>query len=446
METIEKTSIGLFNSVGFKLALIGLLSLLLLIPASMILGLIREREQRRNETINEVTSIWGNAQTITGPVLTIPYQTIRKTSDKEVVTTTNYAHFLPENLRIEGEIIPEVRNRGIYKVVTYITRLHITGNFGVPDMKSLNIGHVNPEEQSGYLEIGIPDMRGINKDISINWDDSILSVIPGLKTNDISESGIHAIVGITNKKPVGFSFDLDLNGSHSLNFIPLGRETNVRLKSSWTSPSFQGAFLPDNKNINEKGFLANWNILQLNRNFPQQWINDQYTVTESSFGVELITPVDTYQKSERSAKYAILFIGLTFLVFFFAEVMTKTRIHAVNYLLTGFALCIFYSLLTALSEHIPFNAAYFISAATIITMIALFARSLYKKRGVTFTVVSSLIVLYIFLFVILQLIDYSLLFGNIGLVIILGIVMYFSRKIDWYSTVKSSKNQQTMAE
>lgn len=438
METIEKTATGFFNSAGFKLAFIAVLTLILLIPANMILGLIREREQRRTETISEVTSVWGNAQTLNGPVITLPFQATEKTTQNEYRTVTKYAHILPDDLKVEGTVEPEVRYRGIYKVVTYRAKLHISGNFAPFDLTGLNIPQPDILNQPAMLEIGIPDMRGINKDIRIQWGDSVLSVIPGLESTDISESGVHAMVNLSGNSAHSFSFDLDLNGSQSLNFIPLGKETNVTLSSGWNSPSFCGAFLPDDRKITEKGFSAHWNMLQLNRNFPQQWVNDQYSVTGSSFGVELITPVDTYQKSERSVKYAILFIGLTFLIFFFAEVMTKTRIHAVYYLLTGIALCIFYSLLTALAEHLPFTLAYLVACSTIIIMIGGFAGSLYKKWQVTITVVASLCALYIFLFVILQLMDYSLLFGNIGLVIILGIVMYFSRKIDWYSTVRSA--------
>jgi inner membrane protein len=307
------------------------------------------------------------------------------------------------------------------------------------DFKSLNIPD-NAIIRPGSLDIGITDMRGINKNIQIKWGDSALQVIPGLINKSLSASGVHAAVAVANESTLRFSYDIDLSGSESINFVPLGKETNVELASSWTSPSFNGAFLPDDRNINEKGFTAQWNVLQLNRNFPQQWINDQYSVEGSSFGVQLLTPVDTYQKSERSVKYAILFIGLTFLVFFFAEIMTGIRMHPVNYLLSGFALCIFYSLLTALAEQINFNLAYLIAGATIVMMIGAFTHSLYKKWQVTATVTSSLVALYAFLFVILQLMDYSLLFGNIGLVIILAIVMYFSRKIDWYSATRKTNN------
>ncbi len=440
METTEKTTSGFFNSLGFKLATIGFLSLLLLIPSAFILDLIREREQRRAEAIEEVSAIWGNSQTLAGPFLTIPYYITHETKEGKT-TSIHYAHFLPDQLNITGKIVPEVRKRGIFKVVTYKSQLHFSGTFNKPLLKDLVKSSEFTTDQA-YIEIGIPDMRGLKKNIQIAWDDTSLTVIPGLITNDIKETGVHGTVTLADKDSYTFSFDMDLNGSYSMNFIPLGKETRISIASPWPSPSFKGAFIPEKSKIDKNGFSADWNVLQLNRTFPQQWIDNEYAVQSSSFGVELITPVDAYQKSERSAKYAILFIGLTFLVFFFSEIMTKTRIHIVNYLLSGFALCVFYSLLVSLAEHIPFNLAYLIAATTIITMIGVFSKALYQSKRVMFTIISSLTTLYLYLFVILQLNDYSLLFGNIGLVVILGIVMYFSRKIDWYGTGKNSISKE----
>jgi inner membrane protein len=437
MENLEKVKNSLFNSVGFKLALIAFLSLLLMIPSLMIMNLIREREQRSNETIREVTSIWGDEQTLTAPVLTLQVVTLPKPAQNIPAGSTRLLHILPENLKIIGSAEPEVRHRGIYRVVTYRSKLHVTGNFLPPDLDALRISKDEISGQDAWIEIGIPDMRGINQNIRIQWGDSVLPVIPGTISKEIAKSGVHALVNSDYSSPVTFSFDVDLNGSSGLNFIPLGKETNVDMVSTWNSPRFKGAFLPDNSKVDEKGFTAHWNILQLNRNYPQQWLDNQYSVSESAFGVDLITQVDTYQKSMRSAKYAILFIVLTFLVFFFAEIMTGVRIHIFNYLLVGVGLCIFYSLLTALAEYIPFSIAYLIASIVIIGMIAVYANSLYTKRTVTITVTLTLAALYIYLFVILQLANYSLIIGNIGLVFILGLVMYFSRKIDWFSPVKS---------
>lgn len=440
METLEKTTSGFFNSLGFKLATIGFLSLLLLIPAAFILDLIREREQRRTDAIAEVSAIWGNSQTLAGPFLTIPYYTTEETKEGKT-TSIHYAYFLPDQLNITGKIVPEVRKRGIFKVVTYKSLLHFSGTFNKPLLKDL-VKRSDFTTDQAFIEIGIPDMRGLKKNIQIAWDDTLLTVIPGLKTNDINETGVHGTITLADKDSYTFSFDMDLNGSYSMNFVPLGKETRISITSPWPSPSFKGAFIPEKSKIDKNGFSADWSVLQLNRTFPQQWVGDEYSVNSSSFGVELITPVDAYQKSERSAKYAILFIGLTFLVFFFSEIMTKTRIHIVNYLLSGFALCVFYSLLVSLAEHIPFNLAYLIAGSTIITMIGVFSKALYQSKRVMLTIISSLTALYLYLFVILQLNDYSLLFGNIGLVVILGVVMYFSRKIDWYGTGKNSINKE----
>jgi inner membrane protein len=438
MKTIENMYNGLIHSAGFKLGLIILLSVILLIPVSMIRELIKEREQRQNEIIEEITHMWGESQTLCGPVLTIPVRSPGKKNDKEAGDLVTNVHILPEVLQIEGTIKPEVRYRGIYKVITYRAILHVSGSFApaefsIPGIQenSADIGHTR-------FEIGIPDMRGINENITINWDENVIPVLSGIPAGSISNSGVYCEVPITKQSPANFSFNLDLNGSGSLNFIPAGAKTQISLSSTWKNPSFEGAFLPDERMIDEKGFNARWNVLQLNRNYPQQWINDQYSVSESSFGVELLTPVEIYQKSERSVKYAILFIGLTFLLCFFFESYHRMRIHPVQYLLVGSALCLFYSLLTALAEYLSFALAYTVSSLIIISMITAFTHSLYRKRQITFTMALSLIALYVFLFIALELNEYSLLLGNIGLVIILGLVMYFSRRINWYASTKNN--------
>jgi inner membrane protein len=439
MEHTEKLYKRITGSVSFKLAIIGILTLLLLIPAGMIQNLIREREQRRDETITEVTAKWGNSQTLCGPVLTIPYKTYLQ-SGKNIVTNVHYAHFLPSFLEVSGKITPEVRHRGIYKVIAYNALLSVSGNFEVVNLNALSIDPVDVLWKEATVEVGIPDMRGINKSISIAWNDTSVPVMPGIPINDINSSGVYAKIPVSETSISDFSFIIDIKGSHSLNFVPLGKETNINISSSWKDPSFMGAFVPDDQHVSDTGFTARWNILQLNRNYPQQWTDDKFNTGESAFGVDLIIPIDTYQKSMRSAKYAILFIALTFLILFFAEVMRKTSIHPVQYLLIGIALSIFYTLLTALSEHISFFLSYLIASVAIIAMISLFAQSLYKSIRVSLTVAGSLTALYVFLYVVLQLTDYALLFGSIGLVIVLAIVMYFSRKIDWNGVVKDKDN------
>ncbi|RLD77336.1 MAG: cell envelope integrity protein CreD, partial [Bacteroidetes bacterium] len=229
-----------------------------------------------------------------------------------------------------------------------------------------------------------------------------------------------------------FSFSLNLRGSEELYFIPLGKNTDVTIHAPWPNPKFNGAYLPDNHNITEEEFTANWHLLHLNRNYPQRWLGNQYNVAESSFGVNLLIPVDHYQKSERSAKYAIMIIAFTFLIFFFVEVLNRTRIHPIQYLLVGLALIIFYSLLIAISEHINFNISYLISSAAVIVIVTLYSKSIYKNTRQTTITGLTLVILYGFIFITLQLQDYALLMGIIGLFIVMAIVMYLSRKINWY--------------
>jgi inner membrane protein len=435
MENQENLFKRITTSVSFKLAVIAFLTLLLLIPTFMIQNLIREREQRHDETINEVTSKWGNAQSLSGPILTIPYK-IWLQSEKGMVFQMHHMHILPASLDISGKIYPEVRYRGIYKVIAYRAGLSFQGKFDTVDLNALSINPDDVEWDQATIEVGIPDMRGINKTISIIWDGKTLPVTPGIPKENVNPSGIHTRVAVNETGTHTFSFSMDINGSHSLNFIPLGGETNVSLSSDWKNPSFTGAFLPDDRNMTDTGFTAQWNVLQLNRNYPQQWTDHDYQTEDSAFGVDLITLVDNYQKSMRSAKYAILFIVLTFMVLFFAEIIRKTSIHPIQYLLVGVALCVFYTLLTSLSEHIGFALSYLIAAMVIIILISLFVRSLYKNTKVTLSVAALLAALYVYLYVILQLTDYALLIGSIGLVIVLAIVMYFSHKIDWYSTTR----------
>lgn len=436
----EKSFFDKFNdwvrsSLTIRIISIGILILILLIPASMIQSLIRERQYRSDDAIREVSSVWGEIQTITGPVVTVPYKKYYVNEKKEVYTQTEYAHFLPEKLEINGEIEPEKRHRGIYDVVVYTTKLSFKGSFNNIDFSEWKIKKEDILWDEAFIAIGIPDMRGIKEAIDLKWNKTTYSFNPGLETNDVIANGVSTRINISGDEVAtesSFSFNLNLRGSEELYFIPLGKNTGVTLHAPWPNPKFYGAYLPDNHNITEKGFTANWHLLHLNRNYPQRWLGNQYNVAESSFGVNLLIPVDHYQKSERSAKYAIMIIAFTFLIFFFVEVLNRTRIHPIQYLLVGLALIIFYSLLIAISEHISFNLSYVISGIATITMVTLYSKSIYKNTKQTAITGLTLVILYGFIFITLQLQDYALLMGSIGLFIVMTIVMYLSRKINWY--------------
>lgn len=440
MDALQETKHWLKNSITLKLLVIGILVLVLLIPAEMIKSLINERNLNCKEVVAEVTTKWGSRQVITGPILTIPYKTTY-IKDGKTTEELSFAHFLPEKLNTSGTIYPEIRKRSIYKVILYNSKLTMSGSFGTPDFAALNINPNDVVWNEAFISIGIPDMRGIRRGIEVVWNNKKYPCKPGVLNKQIINSGINTKVDVKPDSGLyQFSFNLDLNGSEYLGVVPLGKENHTKLESSWASPGFTGAFLPETRKVTNTGFTAEWNVLYLNRNFPQQWTSsDTHEIGTSGYGVELIFPVDHYQKATRSAKYAVMFLFLTFLVFFIIELIHKLRIHPVQYLLIGIALIIFYSLLISLSEYIGFNFAYFIASVANILLITGYALSVVKNRKAGFSIGAFLAALYGFLFVLLQLEDLSLLIGSVGLFIILAVVMRVSSKIDWYSPLNTQK-------
>ncbi|NLX73276.1 MAG: cell envelope integrity protein CreD [Bacteroidales bacterium] len=428
------------NNIYFKIGTIVIITLLLLIPASMIRSLIIERESTQNEAIREVSSKWGEEQTISGPLISIPYyryikEFSRKDSTEKIVQIKEFIHILPTELNISGNINPEKRYRGIYEIVVYNSKLSISGAFNNIDLASLDIQPRNILFDKAEFVIGINDLRGIEEQVILNWNDQNIAFNPGVSSNDVVMTGISALLNLDLKdsSAYNFSLELDLKGSQLLYFTPVGRVTNINLRSEWPNPSFKGAFLPDSREVSEKGFVANWNVLHLNRNFPQIWLGNRHSISDSSFGIDLLLPVDNYQKSYRSIRYAILFIGFTFLTFFFIEVLNKVFIHPIQYILVGIALIVFYSLLLSISEYLKYNLAFIVSAISTLALIAGYVQAILKSGKLTLLISGILTVLYSFIFTIIQLQDYALLIGSIGIFIILGLVMYFSRKIDWYN-------------
>lgn len=434
------------QSIGARLLIIGFLIIVFFIPAAMIQSLIRERQERRDGAINEVSAKWGQEQTLTGPILSVPYNYHFKNEKGEIVTTVMYAHFLPENLHISGKIFPEVRNRGIYEVVLYHADLHFEGIFRYPNLSDLKVPQKDIIWQDTFISVGITDMKGIKDLVTLNINDTQLLANSGIETNDVLESGISRIIDILqSNQNVVFSFDLKLNGSSGLLFTPIGKETSVEISSEWSNPSFIGEFLPESREIDNDGFNAKWKIFHLNRNYPQKWLGDKYKIQSSSFGVNLLLPVDEYQKNMRTAKYSFMFIGLTFLSFFMIELLNRKIIHPIQYLLIGFSLLVFYTLLLSFSEHMLFKYAYFLASIATVSLISTYTKSVLKSNLHTSIILGILVLLYGYLYIVLQLQDFALLMGGIGLFVILAVVMYLTRKIDWFSGVNPEENIEKKA-
>lgn len=426
------------RSMTFRAVVVAVLVLLLLIPMSMVQDLIWEREQRKQEAVEEVSASWGGSQTLTGPYVSVPFQaTVRvdlENGRSEMREVTQYAHFLPERLEVTSDLDPEKRHRGIYDVVVYKGRFDIHAKFPVLNgLLPAKAGALRWEE--ARLCLGISDLRSIKKQVSAHNGATVLAFEPGLPSTDIAAAGLSVALPMDSAslaKAMDLSISLDLNGSGSLRVVPVGRTTSVQVRSTWPDPSFQGAFLPDSSTVDANGFTAQWTVLHLNRPYPQEFTGSRnMELEESALGADLILPVDEYQKSTRAAKYGVMLIVLVFLVFFFVEVLQKLRIHPIQYLLVGFALCIFYTLLVALSEHIGFGAAYVASAVAVIALVVFYARSVFKVAKATQLLALVMLLVFGFMFTVINQEDYALLIGSIGLFIVLAVVMALSRKIDW---------------
>jgi inner membrane protein len=235
-----------------------------------------------------------------------------------------------------------------------------------------------------------------------------------------------------------FNFQLDLNGSKDLQIVPVGQQNQIQLQSDWPDPKFMGSFLPESHEIDDEGFTAKWKVLSLNRNFPQQWKGKNHNLQHTAFGVEMLVPVDEYQKTTRSAKYGIMIIVLTFTIFFFVEVLNRKRIHPFQYILVGLALALFYVLLLSIAEHTSFNRAFIFASLMILGMVILYTRTVYRNMTLAIYTGASLVAMYGFIFITIQQQELALLFGSIGLFLILAMVMWLSRKVNWYENTASA--------
>jgi inner membrane protein len=439
------------TSLTARMLMIGILIIVLLIPLSYIESLINERATRQESVVNEINEKWGNEVLLYGPILKIPYKTYTekiittsnaKENRTEKIESINYAYFFPKKLDMKANINPEEKKRGIYKTSVYKSEIVINGNFEKPDFSIIDVKDENVLWDKSIVLIKTSNLKGINNQVEIFFKNESFPFLPkyeetykelntkislnNLETSAISKEAIQLLT--TNN----FSIKLNLSGSKQIRVIPIGKETDLNITSNWKTANFIGNFLPLNTDkITENGFNAKWKVLHINRPFQQEYFNILPNLNEFAFGVNFMIPVDEYQKSERTAKYGFLVISLTFLIFFLIQSISKINIHPFQYLMIGLALTLFYTLLIAVSEHSNFLKAYLIAGSSVIVLITLYSKSILKTFKFPLFIGLSLSALYTFIFVIIQLENYALLVGSLGLFIILSIIMYASRKIDW---------------
>lgn len=421
------------NRLLIKGFLTGFLILAMMIPAIFIMQLVKERQNRQNEVINEVSSKWGGSQLISGPLIAVPYYSKDANSRKT-------AYYLPEHLDISGDLKPELRHRSLYDVKLYESELDLRGKFKPISAGDLQIPPENMYWNEAHLILGIGDAKGLIEEVSATLNGQQQTMEAGTPGISLFDEGLNLPLSADPNNSLDYDIHIKLKGSSNLYFVPVGKTTEARLRSPWKDPAFDGQYLPSKTpEVNEKGFSAYWKVLQVSRNFPQAWKDGSYDISRSAFGVKLVQATDDYTMTERCVKYAILFILLTFTVFFFMEIMQKVQVHPLQYILVGFALCIFYALLLSISEYSGFRPAYFIASAATVLLIGAYVWGIFRKLRVALGFTISLSALYAYIFILVQLQDYALIFGSIGLFLILAVIMFYSGKIDWYGTGKQDK-------
>ena len=474
METISNPNVfERFNnwikeSVMIKLLSIGFLLLILMIPNSWIQSLINERQLRAESVVKEISEKWSGDQTVSGPVLVIPFlkrEKIDKGKDGiEIKEWREVAFFLPEKLNAHAKVKPEKLHRGIFDAAVYESEINMQAVFNKPDFVKWNVADQDILWKDAKLVMGINDLRGINKNplFVVGGADKLAepSNQIGLSTeyskpaeeNEDSELAYTSHRGSAHKVENGVavplawnvaedfkgdvSLTLGLKGSTLLYFVPVGKTTQVKIEGPWADPSFTGNFSPTDRTVTDTSFSATWNVLHYNRPFSQQWLGEGERLAGSEFGVKLLIPVGQYQKSMRTAKYGVLVILLTFVALFLVEIMRKVRIHPFQYVLVGAALIIYYSLLLSFSEHVGYNAAYWIATIATVILVSLYAITFLMHRRLIAVFSGLLTFFYLFIFVIIQMQDYSLLLGSVGLFTIIALIMYFSKGIQWYREEK----------
>jgi inner membrane protein len=429
------------ESVLSKLGFIALFILLLLIPGSWIQDLILERQNRQKEVMEEISDKWSGSQLIEGPVMVLPYKTLVGKKDKTGKTsyeeTLTNIYILPEVLDIKSKANPQILHRGIFDAVVYDAKIQVRGKFSELEIQKSGIKPAAILWDKARVVLGLTDMKGLKSNPSIKLGNLKYMAEPDFETIRLFTNNLTIRPDLSTVKNTAmtFNFDLDLRGSTGLGFQHIGKNTSVSIAGNWNNPCFTGRYLPEQRKVLADSFTAVWKMPSFNRPFPQQWVAENTslntTQADAGFGVQFMLPLDQYQKTMRTAKYAVLLILLTFVALLSTELIYKKSVHLLQYALIGAAMTIYYTLLLSFAERIGFDMAYLLASCATILLISMFLYMLLRNEKPAIIFGSILTVFYGFIFVIIQLQDFALMFGSVGLFLIISVLMYLSAKMDW---------------
>ena len=404
------------NSLPVKIALMGLLILLMLIPLTMVQRQVRDRQQAADSSREEVSDSWGRAQTLTGPVLKLSYEVEVLDKDQKKTTRKATGTIYPRKLAYDIDTRTQTLHRSIYDIMVYGADVVVTGDFVIPAL------YEEKELTEQLIVMGLSDLRGIEGNVDITLGDKDYAFHSGSSEKEIStlSEGIGLEKALMDGKTVlPFRLAYRVKGSSSLKVRPYGGVTEVRMRSNCPDPSFTGDFLPSEREVTDEGFTARWSVTEINRGDPD----------DTSFGVNLLQGVTQYQQTTRSAKYGILIILLVFIAGLAVELVGKKNINIVQYLVIGLSLVLFYALVLSFSEFMRFPLAYFLAA--LMTVAALFGyfRGILRDRS-AWLLTALVSVAYLLSYVLLQMETYALLVGTLVLFFLLVGIMYLTTNLN----------------
>ncbi|HIE2752593.1 TPA: cell envelope integrity protein CreD [Klebsiella pneumoniae] len=410
---------------------------LLSLPLMMVRELINERADYRNEVVDAIEQSTSGSQKLAGPLIAIPItETLtRMENQKEVNYQRSWVYYwLPESLAVAGKQTVESRRVGIYSGQVWHNVLQIKASFDplrLAALRKMNIVLGQPR-----LVVSVGDARGIGAIHAPEVNGNVLSVEPGLGISG-DGAGIHMPMPALaeDNKPLEIAFSLDLNGTGEFSLVPLGRNSELQLTSNWPHPGFLGSFLPTQREVSAAGYRAHWQSSWF-ANDMGSYFKDDMEIPWSrlpAFSADVMSLADQYQLTDRATKYAILLIGLTFMAFFVFESLTRRPLHPMQYLLVGLSLVLFYLVLLALSEHIGFTAAWLAASLSGAVMNGIYLQAVLRGWRNSLLFVAALLLLDGVMWFLLHSEDSALLLGTGVLALALSVLMFLTRRVDWYA-------------